>query len=331
MNANAVQINETADRIADVIEFDLAAKPNDGRPLYVLLGEEHATSAHYLASMRIMQTVMDRGHRIACAIEWPYNHMSVIFNQKAQSLTPAKVNQSLRYLRAVACDHPVHLQSMTGHWNFVDAEVANTLRARFLLDRNISARYNDAAQWDGASLWINHYDPVFQAIIGHGEQNHSPIHSTERTGIYLRNIIMRNLAMEHAAMVRPEVYFQICGATHVAGNIKNRHPFEESLIPLFSAAGQHVRAVTFFSALLPEQALNSPFLLKGQDIHGPCFIHREGAEDAYLQETAPQILSRMIGHGLMDFKMDCKRKTGAFFQSVAGVHPASPQAFLFRL
>jgi hypothetical protein len=321
------QINDTADRMADVLEDSLAARePGDNRAIFGIIGEQHAVSAHLLAGLRAARTLKNRGYKIACAIEAPYNEVSALFARKAWPMSSARINAVCNRLRRLPYDHPIHLQYLAGNKDFYYANLTKRVRHRFLLEEGISTRFNDAARRNDYNLFfLDKNDPIFLRAISQADKiqkeyykKSSDIHSKGRAGIHIRNLIMRDLAIEHADAIGADIYLLFGGAAHSTG--VGNFPFKESLAGILSAENRHVIAIPLARIYPPSEARNSPAVLLNCSIRAPGFegVWSRARERRFLNEKIPYVLPGTNVHiDLIKFQADCKKESRAFLKSLA--------------
>ncbi len=285
----AGRIRGAAQSIVYLIETRLAQKPQDGKPLYVMLGELHQAPEHQLVHMLVGSALRDKGYNIAIGHERPYN---AGWKQALEIMGKARVvgnNQSVAALQKMTDSDFGRMQMNFKNFRPVAAPYSHDLASNSFTRRGISMAFNDAARCDIESDkrldkynskldMLDMLDEVSRSLTA----KHSIVMDDKASlmsvpGVHLRNRVIIMKACEHAAREKAEIYIQLCGNAHVVG-IKNnvftkKFPYEESLTGLFRAQGDSVIGIPIFGKTLnardiPEEALCNDSVVPGTVFSG---------------------------------------------------------------
>lgn len=214
-------IIHSSDNAVAAIEDRVSQMPSRETPLFVMLGEAHAVSAHALAQMRIMQILQNRGYKIAGAIELAHNEHRI---WKRDLEAPRK---------AVILE---------------EAPLTGRTVLRFFARRNISLVFSDAANiCKKRYALLDVADSKTRRMVKDVESRKVAklkIDVLSTAGIQVRNHFMISQMKQHAEKQKPDIYFQICGATHVAG-MKKIYPYSESIVSIMRREDLPVLGIVF--------------------------------------------------------------------------------------
>lgn len=249
----ALNITATARLLADEVETRHATKPDQSAALFVVLGETHHQAAQLLMQMQLLRLLRQRGYRLAVGLETPYNLSAGILHYlgaKARDYPP--LAELTEQAQKFDHGHRGHL-FLASQFSIADhASLTKKLQKQVFLRDRLVVAFNDAAMMDyGQSDHLDMKDPVTRRVIAanatlfDGAQSYNAL---TRAGIHLRNRVMHHQAVSHAASVKPDIYVQLCGNSHVLG-LRDRtatRPYTESLTAIFEQSGQAVLGVPVF-------------------------------------------------------------------------------------
>jgi hypothetical protein len=220
---DAVAIIQHSDRAIAIIEDRFAQRRSKG-PLCVFLGEEHKTSAYMIAQMRIAQILKKKGYHIAFGLERDHDTFAFLHNNFFEcDEIGSRVRHKVRAeVDRLALDDPVHLLALTASGNNRDAQLANQVQTRFLLENEISTAFNDAASVrdETGTQYLNCRDDKTRLMVAaHGcDPENKYLDTTDRDGMKIRNAFMLEHMMQHARQVGPDIYLMRPGQFHLVGN-----------------------------------------------------------------------------------------------------------------
>jgi hypothetical protein len=239
-----------------------------GKPVIVLMGEEHELAASQLLQIALLKALKDIKMGAPYGLEYPDN-----------TLTSMK-----DHFKVVA-----DAQTAKGFWSNAQAKRAFDIRslmmlmehpkfhyrARFCLKENISVAFNDAAESERSEYMLDPHDAdVSKALHDLEYQDVKNLSRKRPDMVHVRNLVIaRNIVKNLETFAqKPQVYVQMLGAYHVLGqesdNIMERYPYHESVKELLLEMGYQVVS---FSCLMegidpPENAcFNRTVLAKGWD------------------------------------------------------------------
>lgn len=264
----AAKITAAADQIVAEIQSRLAEKPDNDKPLFVVLGEDHFVAAHQVLHMLVLKKLADLNPALSLAVslELQHNTLSKVFNHSAPG---AEITEPLNDPGGVNS-----LRAQIATVRTFGADLSHKMSQCFLLKSGIPVHFNDTAVKfeDKISLDITD-DPTQQAVktIPHDDPD-DEIEALSETGFYIRNYFMVKNAQRHADRTDADIHIQICGESHVAGYVFN-HPYSKSQTSLLNQDGCHVLAIPVSSELydLENEAIGSGLLLPGICLEGEKF------------------------------------------------------------
>lgn len=181
------------------------------------------------------------------------------------------------------------------------------------------------------SCGLDPNDLVTRQAIGEalGNVAHLPSEIGGRTEIHIRNLVMQQRAIDHAAEEKSGIYIQFCGGAHCAGQslIAGGAPYDESLVALFQQAGQPTLAILMSSCLgyvgMPFQAwLNKNILksfVKSGDRFSGCAY--DFKEQEFLESVLPYLpIDQTLLPDLRKTQDHYKKEIMAYFDEVLACH-----------
>ncbi len=249
-----------ADAIVKQALKNLKEKPDDGKPLVLLIGEAHSAPAHKIIQMLVLKQLKEKGINIAFGIEGEHNMLP----QRFSEITNRTISEEeADYIKFRDPDGILTLKTDIGFRHYSEADLSRKILNRFALTHKISTRFNDAAKNQEGDL--NDQDSlnrqIIQDILPHKTEN-VIIPTNKAEGIHVRNHIMVQNALKHAKDTQAQIYIQHCGAFHLMGcQIKGYEdiPYQQSLSPLFQKEGCSVFNVplanwSFYQKIIPSDA-----------------------------------------------------------------------------
>lgn len=216
----------------------------EGQPLVILMGEQHNLPSHIMLQHLLLDRLRkSAASRVAVGFEEPRNLPDVILN-KGFDINTRHVPPGA--LMAADRDGYKSLSAALALWNPDDAPLS-VLSLFDFCRQNFSSRFNDAAKVCGPSGFINRIDkkdPATSAVMTRlGMDCGGILSPISPPGLKLRNIMMAESAMTHIRESGARLYIQRCGRTHIFGDIKGGHHYQDSLTALFADAGAAVLPV----------------------------------------------------------------------------------------
>jgi hypothetical protein len=298
-------------------EGRLAGKPKNGRPLYVVLGEDHKAFSHIAAEILFIQTLKEKGYKISVGLEQPSNLLSSIFHRWAdqQLELPVHVIDALaaRLTEGNKGNNSLHLQAMAGQPLGRDAPLSNQCRARFLLEAKIQTAMNDAAESVTHGRFIMTDSGVSQ-VLNEFKVNKKEVTYEENLGVAIRNRIIVDHAIERSEDI--DLHIEIGGAGHGVGH-DPAFLYRRSLTAVFADRGEDVFCIPMQSGdkshRIPSEAYASGLVM--EDTVLPAL--KGAKEDSWLREIMPAILPGLNLHeNLEGFQRDCSQATKKEFIAV---------------
>lgn len=233
--ANSMDLQPALSAIMQRIE-NVSASLN-GRPLVVLIGENHELPAH-----KILQTLLltklhgQRPDKIACGMEISGNKLGQIVSCiENKNLTSAEK-------REISTQDPsgqMALSAYLAYINPLSAPVARHTQLAFCRSSKIPTRFTDAA--DNSAEDLDSEDPVTGAIMkAHPPGWRDNDKGTEGTGAYdlkIRNLVMTAEAQKHIQETGAQLYIQQAGVAHILGSKIHKAAYKDSLQARFKQAG----------------------------------------------------------------------------------------------
>lgn len=198
----------------------------DGKPLVILMGEEHTNPAHRMLQTLVLQKLHRHG-RVAHGSEYGHNKLGEILDDAPlfMGLNPDEK------ARVSAADHDGALL-LDAYLMLYTARFAPVSEhTKFLLCRSlhISTRFNDLALKRLGDFDL--HDPLTRQVTG-GRK----LESDSGLAISLRNAAMVAASQAHMQHARPDFYVHDCGLAHVFG-MAGQYSYVNSLAARFRAAG----------------------------------------------------------------------------------------------
>ncbi len=208
----------------------------NGKPRYLLVGENHAMSDHKAIVMKLMENLRAQGYKIAFIQERPHN----LFSSKIDGL-PQQVIQDL-----LTQEKPIwHGATPCLFDDITTANMSTHMLYRYLIEHNIPTHLGDAAKINDETLDLN--DPATRTathkVLGHQELLPT-ISAIDNLGITIRNTMIQDQTEQFVGSLppneAPDFVIVYGGAAHTAGNIWSKYLFKDSLLAGFSNAGHDV-------------------------------------------------------------------------------------------
>ncbi len=220
------------------------------KTVMVLIGENHAAPTDKVFTIGLLQHFikMNPEFKIAAGIEYPHDSIEKIATKLfCENIRPEWRGQ----LSSLDSNGQFSLQAFIGYKPTKTAPVSTNALFKFLLDNQVSTRFNDASRFDKEKnakvAYLDRRDPETLAII----KKHYPdmvnqrIPSTKNAaGLYVRDAMLAQRSIRHAIESDADVYFQVVGNNHVA-RAEGTHSYSQGLVKQYQEAGYDV--VTIFS------------------------------------------------------------------------------------
>lgn len=129
----AAAITKTAEGIASAIIKARERVTDEKKTLFVTFGEEHATAAHVLTQIWVIQKLQKDGYDVSCGIEWDHNFLSRVFIQHAREIG---IDPSLR-LPAESVQEGRDLQNLLAFTEAANADLTHKFLYSFLLSQGV--------------------------------------------------------------------------------------------------------------------------------------------------------------------------------------------------
>lgn len=318
----ARKIVAAADQIVAETLKRLEEKPQDGKPLFLILGETHSIAAHILLQLVVLKKLMNLNLKIAVGLEQQHNFLQQEFSGYAKEVYGFLQNE----LPPIPDPGGTNGLRVLYEHDYADANLAIKLRTRFLLEQGILTSFNDAASGE---RHLNAQDNLTCLTIETtpGVVKDSRISAVKPEGMHVRNRFMVEHAQEHAAQTGVNIYIQQCGNSHVVGK-KPKLPFQQSLGALFMEAGHHIFTVPVFDQNPWEAPEETEAIRLDIQLPGTEFRYDLDPEKAYTNEMA--FLRGVLPHTGLDpelceniekFEDDCQGEVSRLFeQTLTDIH-----------
>ncbi len=300
----AGRILEAAQIVTRDIESKLASMPDDGEPLFVVLGEHHDLATHKLAEMRIVHDLQRKGYKVAVGLENSYNLAQTSLEKEQQQNPSAFTDIMAEQLQTTPHGDSMHVWIAEAALMTEETYLTNKARLKSFTQSGVSVGLNDAARSDAnTGRYLDHEDSYLQGVI-HGNEidtGDKAVDAFSALGISLRNQVMMTMATGHAAGQKPDIYIQICGALHMAGHENpgpalGALPYSQSLTALYEAKGRYVLGVPLFNDDFTEASLpadRSGAVVKGPTLNGPAF---KGVDNPRERAWLAEVMSYVMPH-----------------------------------
>lgn len=200
-----------------------AQKPQ--KPIVVLVGEEHGTIPNQLLSQAAMTLAKAAGLSFSFATELPHN-TSALMKQAVRDMSDKDIPTDI-ILHYVLAENA--------------GKYANLNEVAFLLQNNITPCFSDTARgnMDILDLTDSLTDKFARRVAPDPINGVDLIFAADRSGMHIRNRLMRALGVRHMTMEKTDILFHRVGASHIAGSATNSC-YEQSMMCLYEQAGHHV-------------------------------------------------------------------------------------------
>jgi hypothetical protein len=317
-------------RAMRTIDKQLDAKPQGGKPLMIVSGQDHSAPLHYLFETELIRELTTRGLKVACGLEQPSDQTEWFFRDyaKNQSVSPP--------LRAHG--RPFHLMAMMTKIDRTFASHSSQARLKFLLMEEIPTALNDASRDPKNWLFLKSDDPQMRrALLGvyndmrdlYGEIFPAgDIYASSMLGVAGRNYILADNAEAHIAALPPDldVYINFVGNKHVAGHVackpdEHHHPYNHSLVKIYRDRGYQSLGIPLQvksdDLQLPQEALDAGHLVENCTLGGMTTDQGRIDDRIWVENAWPQMRPESTVHKDLDlFKRQCQAQTYQIYDEV---------------
>lgn len=215
---------------------DVSASLN-GRPLVVLVGENHEMPSHKILQTLLLKKLREsHPDNMACGVEVPGNKLGeIVSSVGGDNLTAAEKRQ----LNTEDPSGQKAIGAYLAYINPLSAPVARHTQLDFCRSAHIPTRFTDAAETAAQDLDAS--DPLTGKIMkAHPPGWRDNATGSEGTGAYdlkIRNLVMTAEAQEHLKQVGAGLYVQQAGVAHILGSKIHKSGYSDSLQARFRQAG----------------------------------------------------------------------------------------------
>ncbi len=262
----------------------------NGKPRYLLVGEDHAMSDHKAIVMKLMQNLRAQGYKIAFVLERPHNLLATkVDGLPQQEVQNILIQKKPTWHGAAPCLFD----------DITTANISAHMLYRYLIEHNIPTHLGDAAVIEDKMFDLN--DPVTRKAIPKTlrYKKFIPMISfTDNLGMIIRNTMIQDQTEQFVEALppteTPDFIIVYAGAAHITGNVWNEDLFENSLLAGFSNAGHDVIGMPLFTKepgyyKTPVSAKACRNLTLSNHHIGEVFYEEEEEEIEYLRQILPLI------------------------------------------
>jgi len=286
-------IQKSADYITDHILLRHKNRTDKTKPLIVLLGEHHDDGGHAASNLRILEKLQHHipPYTIGLGLETPHTSPLLALQRLSPGIKEEFFRSAVSILNAGKAGDPIHA------WLSIAADptagvthLSNVTVCR-ALEANCSIVLGDLPTESDDNMTLVENDPSLQDAFTYFRvrPKHTEVISVgSYLGVHVRNLAMRNKAIEYINLRHPEIFIQACGNLHVCGT--DLYPHSISLSKLFERAGYEVcgfvRRDSDISAK-PDDGLDN---IESVFLDGPKFGNlQDGIEEKWLNAVMPSI------------------------------------------
>ena len=230
LSINPFDLRPAVTSIIDRIEK--VRKHLNGRPMVVLMGEDHYVSSHVLLQYLTL-TYLKRQNitNISMGVEIPSNMPKFSLSQKGNN------DEEIENILNQDETGEISLSEILGAQNiFGAAPISQQSLLRYCLDKSIATCFADAAVLEQDSDILDLEDSRNKSMIqAHMLQDMPSHNSLEPEGVIFRNLFMFDRIKTHMAEVGAKLTILKVGAAHIWGS-GDKFKFKGSLAQLFGAA-----------------------------------------------------------------------------------------------
>lgn len=258
--SNPHNIDPAVETIVAAIEHGQKEAAKTGKPLVVLMGENHSAPTHHLIQMAVIGELLKKGIDIRIGDE--QDSASLLRFVHDKRIIPLSTGFA-RHVNAVFSDRDLSYRLLSAQSNrYMFARLSHFVKYSLFNQLPVEVDRNDYPRQSMANglYFLDHafyyYDKDFAAydlhrqVIkllkdnGYSQQDLDNLSATERNGMKIRNLHMVSKIIEKTQAHKPAVYIQLTGSAHVLGD--ENYPYSESLDGFLSKEyGFHVLPVSY--------------------------------------------------------------------------------------
>lgn len=241
------------------------------QPLFILAGEDHESSQHYLHHILLLESLKSIGRHTAIAYEQPYDLLAR-FNTEGRGYEPrpdilaalvladqqSALSLKLRFYEA---ENPFAY--------FAHKTLAHYVLQRFAAGDDVSFISSDVS-YDADEI-IEYVDPkALAAIQSCGEDPSEMYYLASAQGMKIRNAHMATLLRERSHDTNAALCVQFCGKAHINGDFADNAP-KHGLAQQLKLMGADVLALSLQTDefTMPQQGLTQQEIIECNTPHGP--------------------------------------------------------------
>lgn len=222
----------------------------NGRPLVVLIGENHELPAHKILQTLLLQKLHARKTQgLACGMEVAGNTPARVIERIVENAT---LSPEEKY--RLNTDDPSGQDALSAYLAYINptpAPVSRHTHLEFCRSAGIPTRFTDAAETISEDL--DSKDPVTGKIMKDNPPGwRDSVRGHEGTGSYdfkIRNLVMAHEAQKHLQQVGAQLYIQQSGVAHTLGSKPHKSAYQDSLHARFKEAGVDTLSVLLTSRM----------------------------------------------------------------------------------
>lgn len=239
--------------VATIIARATEVRKNlNGRPLVIMMGEDHSVSSHVISQLLTISEMQQRYkiNKAAYAVELPYNHvvpLLTIVDGDSDDTARTKIEN----------DHTGNMSlnrilKMGGWYN---ASFSQISLLNHCLSKSIPTCFADAATLPDDRFLMDCEDPfVRQYLVEKGKDMANVLRSDSPFGVEIRNHFMVNRVQSLIKNTNATTVVMGVGNDHIFG-VRNQLMFDASLANLFYKAAMDFMVVIPFGKHIPIQQL----------------------------------------------------------------------------
>tara|TARA_R110002126_G_scaffold3263_1_gene18496 strand:+ start:191508 stop:192536 length:1029 start_codon:yes stop_codon:yes gene_type:complete len=238
---------------------DMDSTGRQGKPLFILAGEDHESSQHYLHHILLLEALKSVGRHTAIAYEQPYDLLARFYTQGREYEMRPDILAAL-----VKADHESALSLKLRFYEaenpfayFAHKTLAYYVLQRFAAGDDLSFISSDVS-YDGDEI-IEYADPKAVAAMQLClESPNDMFHLSSPQGMKVRNTHMATFLHQRAYDTDAALCIQFCGKAHINGDFKDNAP-KDGLAQNLKRMGADVLALSLQTDAfaMPHQGLSS--------------------------------------------------------------------------
>jgi hypothetical protein len=193
-----------------------------GRPLVILIGEEHTKPADHIFKALLINKLQAAGYPISVALELPHDTLYTLYRDHYRDLYDVPVSETvLKRMKHLDKSGHLTLKANFGIGGMMHAPISHVFFALFLLHKNLRLQFIDTSHnREGFSEYLDPSDKATRALLtteGFAREPFS-VETTDEAGVRLRNIFMAYSIADEISKNPDQIIFAPMGKLHVLGD-----------------------------------------------------------------------------------------------------------------